>query len=244
MRHFIISAFAIIILSTCSGISKDVQVSPSLTTPVPTHTKAVLPKITAPKIPLLLPSSTPVPLSIILADFPLAVGTTWKYSAEISYQESKDYMKLLKWTGTITYVVVDKKIEQDGKVVFRVQQNLEPKPLEPLVWVLEWEFFNYTIERSVVIEGNRKIYQYPLEDNVRWYAVDGFNDETIVQSVESVNTPYGRLDNCYMLSTTSNSDTLIDVFCKGIGFVKHSYTHHGTPQDAKFILSSFTLGQP
>ena len=85
MRHFIFSAFIVIMLLACARTNQDIQVLPSLTIiPSSTYTKVMAPTIKASEtplppptsIPLPSPSTTPVPLSLILADFPLALETT------------------------------------------------------------------------------------------------------------------------------------------------------------------------
>ena len=241
MRYVISSILLTIMLSACTGTSEDIKTLPlSTITPSPTNTDLATPTIQASETPL--PSSTPVPFPLILADFPLVLGTTWEYSAEISYQDPNDYMKLLTWKGTITEKVINKKIEADGKIIFTIQKDLEPTPPEQ-VWRRSGSF-EYTVSGDGVFEGNMKIYQYPLEDNMKWKAFSGFDYEMLAQPIENVNTLYGELDNCYVFITATNPDTSIDTFCKGIGFVEHSYRHHGTPQDEKFVLSSFILGQP
>jgi hypothetical protein len=243
MRIIISSVVLIIVLSACTVTSQNVQTSPQSTIiPSSTYTKAPTSTIQVSKTPLPLPSATPVPLSLILEDFPLMVGTIWEYSAEISYQDPNDYMKLLTWKGIITEKVIDKKVIEGGIVIFTIQEDLEPIPPEQ-VWRRS-RSFKYTISGDGVFEGNMKVYQYPLEDNMKWKAFSGFDYEMLAQPIGNVKTPYGELDNCYVFITATNPDTSIDTFCKGIGFVEHSYRHHGTPQDEKFVLSSFILGQP
>jgi len=243
MRIIISSVVLIIVLSACTVTSQNVQTSPQSTIiPSSTNTKAPTSTIQVSKTPLPLPSATPVPLSLILEDFPLMVGTIWEYSAEISYQDPNDYMKLLTWKGIITEKVIDKKVIEGGIVIFTIQEDLEPTPPEQ-VWRRS-RSFEYTVSGDGVFEGNMKIYQYPIEDNMKWKAFSGFDYEMLAQPIENVKTPYGELDNCYVFITATNPDTSIDTFCKGIGFVEHSYRHHGTPQDEKFVLSSFILGQP
>lgn len=230
-------------LSACTGTNRNIQILTSSTiAPFPTLTEITTPTIEVSETSLLSPSATPVPLSLILTDFPLALGTTWIYSAEISYQDPDDYMKLLTWNGTVTDKVIDKKNEPDGKIVFTVQEDLEPKPPQD-VW-RQSRTFEYTVSGDGVFEGIMKIYQYPLEDNQRWRSFSDFGYETIAYRVGEVTTPYGNFDNCYTFIIATNPDTSIEIFCTGIGFVEHSYRHHGTPQVEKFVLSSFTLGQP
>ena len=243
MRRFIFSALAMIMLSACIGSNRNVPILPSSTmASLPARTEVTTPTIKVSETPQPSPSSTPVPLSLILADFPLVLGTTWVYSAEISYQDPNDYMNLLTWTGTVTDAVIDKKTESDGKVVFTVQEDLEPKPPED-VWRKSGTF-EYTITGDGVFEGRMKVYQYPLEDNQTWQAFSDFGYEMMVHRIGQTVTPYGKVDNCFNLIIATNPDISIETFCAGIGFVEHSYRHHGTPQIEKFTLSAFTLGQP
>ena len=243
MRRFIFSASVITMLLACTGTNRDVQVLPSSTIVLPpTHTEVVMPTVKAAETPLPLPSSTSIPLSLILADFPLALGTTWKYTAEISYQDPNDYMKLLMWAGAVTDKIVDTQIQPDGAIVFTVQEDLEPKPPEP-VW-RQSRTFEYTISGDGVYEGGMKVYQYPLEDSQTWQAFSDFGYEMFAHRIGEVVIPYGRLNNCYTFMIATNPDTLMKTFCSGVGFVKHSYRHHGSLQDEKFVLFSFIVGQP
>jgi hypothetical protein len=215
-----------VVLSACVGTGPNAQVTTSTVEPSSTP----------------LPSQTPVLASPILADFPLAVGTIWEYSAEITYQDPNDYMKLLAWTGTVTDRVIDERVGSGGSIVFTVQEDLEPEPPEQ-VWRRSGTF-EYTLSGDGVFKGSMKIYQVPLQSVQSWQAFEGTGYETLVQRVGEVVTPYGGLDDCYTFTLDTNPDTTMDTFCMGIGFVKHSYRHHGTPQNEEFELVSFTLGQP
>ena len=241
MRRFVFAVFVMVILSACSEANQNIQVLPSSTiVPSPTNTQIETPIITPSETQSISP--TAVPSSLILAEFPLAMGTTWKYSAEISYQDPNDYLKLLTWVGTVTDKIIDKKVEPDGRIVFTVEEDLQPKPPEQ-VW-RQSRTFEYTVSGDGVFQGSMKVYQYPLEDNPTWQAFSDFGYEVIAHHIGEVVTPYGKMDNCYTFLIATNPDTSIDTFCVGIGFVEHSYRHHGTPQDEEFVISSFTLGEP
>ena len=239
--RFVFVVIVIVILSACTQANQNIQALPSPTLiSSPPNTQIETPIITSPETQLPLP--TAVPFSLILADFPLAVGTTWKYSAEIAYQDPNDYMKTLTWVGTVTDKIIEGKLEADGRIIFTVQEDLEPKPPEQ-VW-RQSRTFEYTVSGDGVYEGSMKVYQYPLQDDQTWQAFSDFGYEMIAHRIGEVVIPYGKLDNCYTFLVATNPDTTIDTFCAGIGFVEHVYTHHGTPQDEKFVLSSFTLGGP
>jgi hypothetical protein len=180
--------------------------------------------------------------SLIFTDFPLAVGAVWKYSANISYADPNDRTKLSTWTGFIIDKVVDKKTRSGGTIVFVVQEDIEPKPPQA-VW-RQSNTFEYIVSDNEVFKDNMKIYQWPLENNMQWKISSDFEYNVVVQAVEEVHTPYGNLEDCYTFLIRTLPDASVETFCPGIGFVMHSYSHHGESQDEKWILSSFTPGQP
>jgi len=241
MRHFVSLIFILIVLSACGEMNRTTLLSPTASLPS-TQKPSVLPTIVSSETPALTPFSTLVPSSLILAEFPLEIGTIWEYEAEISYQDPNDYVELLTWTGTVTDRVLDKRAEPDGKIVFTVQEDLEPTPPQS-VW-RQSRMFEYTISGDGIYDGGMKVFQYPLEDNQSWQVFAGFEYEMTTQYIGKVIIPYGELDNCYNFFVVTGPDTSIKTFCTGIGFVEYFYTHHGTPQDEKFVLSSFNPGEP
>ncbi|HEY6073211.1 MAG TPA: hypothetical protein VIV15_07445, partial [Anaerolineales bacterium] len=212
MRHLLILLFALAILPACAPSTRNPGVLPS-------PTLAILPTET----------STPVPLAQILADFPLALGATWTYSGRISYEDPADPSKVLSWEGELIDKVTDRKSTPEGAIVFTVQEELEPKPPEQ-AW-RQPGTFEYTVAGDGVYVGDRKIYQWPLEDNLMWEAFSTYGYEVFAQRIAEVNTPYGKLENCYALTLSTNPDTSLNTFCPGIGFVAYFYQHHGTLQD-------------
>ena len=183
-----------------------------------------------------------MPLTLILADFPLAMGATWTYAAEITYQDPADPSKSAVWKGTVTDKVIDRKITPEGRIVFTVQEDLEPQPPD-LVW-RQSGTFEYSIAGDGVFEGNMKVYQWPLEDNLMWEAFSDYGYEMFAQRVGEVATPYGKLEGCYIFGIATNPDTSMKTFCPGIGFAAFYYRHHGTTQNEDFSLSAYTPGQP
>jgi hypothetical protein len=240
MRRFISLIIVLIVLSACGGMNQTALLSPT-DSPPPTQTPSIVPTILSSEAPVSTPFSTPVPSSLILAEFPLEIGITWEYEAEIAYQDPNDSMELLTWTGTVTDRVLDKKVDPDGKIVFTVQEDLEPEPPQS-VW-RQSRTFEYSISGDGIFDGGMKVFQYPLEDNQSWPVFAGFEYEMTTQYIGKVVTPYGELDNCYNFFIVTRPDTSIKTFCSGIGFAKHSYSHHGTPQNETFVLSSFTPGE-
>ena len=231
MRHLLILLFALAALPACAPSTRKPEALPP-----PTLTSAPV------ETPLPAPTSTPVPLAQILADFPLALGATWTYSGQISYADPADPSKVLTWEGDLIDKVIDRKSTPEGKIVFTVQEDLNPKPPEQ-VW-RQPGTFEYTVAGDGVYVGDRKVYQWPLEDNLMWEAFSDYGYEVFAQRIGEVNTPYGKLENCYTFGLATNPDTSINTFCPGIGFVAYLYRHYGTPQDESFGLSSYTPGQP
>ena len=246
MQRFFIFAVLVVLLSACIATSRNTGSVPASAT-IPAASPEISPgassTIAPTATPTLLPSpsSTPVPSSIILADFPLSVGATWKYSAEISFQDPNDHTKLVTWSGSITDKVVDRKITSDGGIVFTLQEDLKPNPTEG-VWRKSGTY-EYIVSSDGIVEDGWKIYQWPLSDDLTWTTFTGLIYKTFVKSIAIVNTPYGDLKGCYTFLLQTNPDTTIDTFCPKVGFVEHSYMHHGTPQNEHYVLVSYQPGQ-
>jgi hypothetical protein len=240
MRRILYPLFLVLLLSACIGMKPIPVPAPTRTlTPTPALVQGINPTIW----PITdFPPLTPVPLSLILTDFPLAVGATWQYSAEISYEDPNDPTKALTWTGIVVDRVMDKRIETNESLVFTVQEDMDPRPPEG-VWRQPLTF-EYRVSGYGVFKNTLKVYQYPLQDQLSWPAFEGTGYEVTVQVLGEVYTPYGTFDSCYSLMLATNPDTTMDTFCLGMGFVEHAYIHHGTLQEEKFVLSAYTPGQP
>jgi hypothetical protein len=186
-------------------------------------------------------SPTPVPSSLILVDFPLSMGATWQYSAEISYEDPNDYTRVDKWSGSITDQVVAKNTASDGRIIFTLHENMDPAPPKD-VWRQSADY-SYTISGNGIFKGNIKIYQWPLSNNLSWDAFGDYGYFMDASYVGNVDTPYRKLEGCYVFVLATLPDTSNDTFCPGIGFVEHSYTHNGTRQEEHFTLISYEPGQ-
>ena len=129
----------------------------------------------------------------------------------------------------------------DRKMVYTLQEDLKPTP--PLdVW-RQSRTFEFHVSGDGIFDGNMKIYQWPLSDNLSWKAFTDFEYFMNVDYVGNFETPYSELTGCYVFFIATNPDTSFDTFCPGIGFVKHSYRHHGTPQNDDYTLISYKPGQ-
>ena len=215
--------------------------TPPARTAVPSATASVTPAPTSMPTTTPTPALTPVPPALILADFPLALGATWKYAAEFSYQNPSDFSKLVTWSGSVTDKVVKVEIQPDGRIVFTIREDLEPIPPQG-VW-RQSRTVDYTLSGDGIFEAGLKIYQWPLSDKLTWTAIADSGYEINVEYIGSVHVPYGEMNSCYVFSLFTNPDDTHDTFCPGIGFVEHSYRHHGTPQDERFTLISYEPGR-
>jgi hypothetical protein len=194
------------------------------------------PTVTPKQTPALPPSPTPVPPELILADFPLSQGATWYYTAEISYQNP-----LVTWSGRYILSVIDEETTPDGRIIFTLQDELEPTPPQG-VW-RQPQTYEYIISGDGIFRGETKIFQWPLSDMLMWETMPGTNQGIVARYIGDVDTPYGMLTGCYNLTFTTNPDTSIKTFCPGVGYVEHSYNHHGTPQIEHFLLIDYVPGQ-
>jgi hypothetical protein len=204
-----------------------VQTLPQMTLPAGTAISTLLPETPTPGV-------TPSKMSPALtaADFPLAAGAIWTYSAEISYQDPNgDLGQLVTWTGTVTQTITGEETQPDGSVVYTVQEEMQPAPPQQ-VWRQPHSFTYATAGDQVLKEGS------PL-----FLQVEGPGARSFATFVGSVETPYGVVDGCYALAQVTNPDRVIETFCPGVGFVKYEYHHNGAAQDERLLLLSFQPGK-
>lgn len=242
MRQTLLIILIPLLLASCGGINQNTTGMPESTNiPIPTIGQDNNPS----SAPIVTSNSifTPTPDSSakVLTDFPLAVGATWIYSADISYQASNDPSEMNTWTGVITDKIIDKQTLQDGQIVFIVQESMEPPPPTE-VW-RQPDLFTYTVLGNMVYKNDLKIFEWPIVDEMHWAAFTGLEYEVLVKQTGEVDTLSGIYNDCYNLVLATTPDTTTDTFCQGIGFVKHSYQHHGTRQIENLTLASFSPGE-
>jgi hypothetical protein len=233
----------IVLLSACVYSGGKVKISPSNTNIISTSSKmfqSATPTLITPETSPFSPSPTPVPPKLILSDYPLKINAIWKYSAEISYQDPNNEARIVTWSGYISDKVVDKKATLDGGMIFTLQEVLEPTPPRE-VWRTS-STKEYTIMGDGIFEGNIKIFQWPLSNKLTWKVSPNLDLYIVANYIGQINTSYGELNGCYSLIFATNPDTTIDTFCPSIGFVKHSYMHHGTVQIEDFDLLYYDPG--
>jgi hypothetical protein len=223
MRRILLFILVMIVISACVDSTKNVDIFP---------TQTLSPDIT----------STPVPSSLILADFPLAIGTIWKYSAEISTRSPVEGSQVKKWSGFITVEVVEKNINPDGKIIFTLHQKLEPAP-SPEIWK-EPDTYDYTISGDGIFRDRAKVYQFPVSNGASWHLRTDFSfNRWFANYIGNVEVPYGKLEGCYTFDIDTNTDAAFETFCPGIGFVKHDYVHHSGLRHENFLLISYKPSQ-
>lgn len=223
MRRILFITFVMLMISACVDSNTNAETFPTQT---------------------LSPSSTPtpVPTSLILADFPLTIGTTWKYSAEISKQSPVEGAQLDKWSGIITIDVVQEIVQSDGKIVFTLHQELEPAPSKD-IW-RQPDNYEYILSGDGIFRDRAKIYQFPVSDNASWYLRSDFSyNRWYAKYLENVEVPYGKFEGCYVFFIDTNTDIAYETFCSGIGFVKHEYVHHSGLRHEKFVLVEYKPSQ-
>jgi hypothetical protein len=239
MRKIIIALLLVNLLTACiPGSSEGVDLPKITMSPANKSTQS--PSVTPPQtnVPVSSQTGTASLYEFILADFPLAVNATWKYSAEITYQDPEKVGEIETWTGIITDRAIENEKLSDGRQVFRIEETTEPLPPEA-VW-RQPGTFEYILSDDQVYKGDRKIYQWPLSDRLTWEYIPGYLAE--VDYIGVVKSGNFNWQNCSMISIITNADTTIDTFCSQVGFVEHFYKHHGTTQDEHFILQEFIPG--
>lgn len=240
MQRFFIFAFMAVLLSACGESSRNIGSYPtfiSTLTASQTLTQSTTSPIASAEASLISPSPTSVTSSLILADFPLSVGTVWKYTGDITYQNPNDHNQTTTWSGIITDLVIEQKTISDGKIIFTLQESLDPTPPQD-VW-RQSGTFEYIVSGNGIIKNDWKIYQWPLSNNLTWAAQADSGYDVIINYIGEVDTPYGKLKGCYTLLLATLPDTTKDTFCPGIGFAEHTYQHNGDRQDEHFVLKAY-----
>ena len=240
MQRIFIFAVIAVLLSACGkSIKEGVSYPTFLPTPIVTPTLSISLALTqaASEPSTLSQPPTSVPPSGILADFPLSVGTVWKYSGEIIYQDPKDDSKTGTWNGIVTDMVFEQTTMPDGKVAFTIQETLEPMPPDG-VW-RQSGIIGFVITGNGIIRNGWEIYRWPLSDNMTWDAQAGSGYDMEAKYVGEVDVPFGKQKGCYTLLLATLPDATLDTFCPGIGIVEHKYQHSGDRQDEHFVLISY-----
>lgn len=230
----------IFLLPACTPGSSEGMDTPTISVP-PANALTQIPAVTPTQthVPVSPQTNTPSLSSSILTDFPLAENAAWKYSAEISYQDPEKVGEIQTWTGIITDKVIGMEELPDGRLVYEIQETIEPLP-PGSVW-RQPGTFEYILSEHQIYKGDREIYQWPLSDGLSWEYIPGYL--TKVEYIGSVKSQNLDLQDCYTFSIITNADTTIDTFCSQIGFVEQFYRHHGTTQDEHFILQEFIPGE-
>ena len=155
MRHLLILLFALAALPACAPSTRDPGVLPP-----PTLTSAPA------ETPLPAPTSTPVPLAQILADFPLALAVHLDlFGADLLCRPCRSL------EGAHLGGRADRQSDRPeihsggGDRVLRAGGPYSKPPEQ--VW-RQPGTFEYTVAGDGVYVGDRKVYQWPLEDNLMW----------------------------------------------------------------------------
>jgi hypothetical protein len=183
-----------------------------------------------------------VPASAILADFPLAVGTTWAYSVEVTFLESftdSGTARYGYWNGTVVHTITEE-VSVDGLRAFTVTVEAKPAPPDG-TWIESGEF-QYLLAPDGVMEHGTKIYQWPLADGTSWRAWPDFDYEWQVAASDAVYTPFRTFRGCYRFALITGPDSTIKTFCPGVGFVQWDYWHHPPSPYQRWSLLSFHAG--
>ncbi len=183
-----------------------------------------------------------MPESLIFADYPLALGATWIYSATIDYQKPNTFDQVISWRGLITDTIIDEYTTFGGNIVFTLQEDMNP-PIELQGVHRQPATYAYVVSGDGIYKDGIKIYQWPLSDHVSWEAIPGLGYEMEVNFIGNIDTLYGELKGCYQFFLVTNPDSTVDTFCPGIGFVDHYYQHHGTVQIENFVLVDYRPGK-
>ena len=176
----------------------------------------------------------------ILQDFPLEVGTTWVYSATFTSGglNKNGEFEEDRWSGFITETIVYGSEAGDTLVFTATLQRSDHHWLEERV---------YEVTSESVYRDGLEILRLPLEVEQGWFPFGEEWEELLTDAAPGwyvwrvheqgdIETPAGSFDDCLYLGLMTQPDHTYAWFCKGIGFVRIEYHHHGTPDNRYWEL--------
>ncbi len=215
--------------------------------------------------------STPPPtasLTIPRPDYPLAFGNTWVY--ESTRYEGFNATDIMTATSTITETAVE---IQTDPTYFAAKIRQEASPETPIAGLPDLQDLARpasTTEYWLIVTGDRLYRQdkqpdlsnlqstdalelvFPLKPDTKWVwlparlptdvGTDGVYRQ--IQSIESVQVPAGRFDNCFLIQNGWVTDTSSGWFCPGVGWVEQKTDHNGTPFGGHRVLLRYQLNPP
>lgn len=162
---------------------------------------------------------------------PVKPGTKWIYEGRrifVEINQNKAQEVIAKKTVEITGI---KKEGNNLRVFTKISYKNEPD-------------FNggdnsfLVSESGYAFDGTNLAY-FPLVKGQRLTSPDlERTDNLYVDYVSSVSIKnvLGKQHRCYDISYYGLPDETLDVFCEGIGYIRDSYRHHGTPNEWDYNL--------
>jgi hypothetical protein len=168
----------------------------------------------------------------ILQDYPLEVGRTWVYSATFiggGLNEEGEFEET-HWSGLVTETIVSEHTVEGSMIFTATLQRGGYHWLEERV---------YEVTGDSIYRDGQEILRLPLEVGQEWFPFgeewEGLLDDAApgwyvwrVFEEGDVETSAGSFDGCFYLGLMTQPDHALKWFCRGIGFVRTEYHHHGT----------------
>jgi hypothetical protein len=202
------------------------------------------------------PRSYPTTISEVntLNDFPLTIGSTWKYS-HMEYREDQ------KKSGFVSVTVVgNQRIGGFFLAQLKVEQSFDPQWLPIGLGDGANEFWYAIDERGHVyylpdladvdmIEGSTLAYVFPLGLPDCWFRSadlwNAFGDHcTFSEGPQEYETPAGSFSDCFWIVTPYLSGNAQDWVCNGVGYAGAKYDHYGSPFGYETTLLEYKIASP
>jgi hypothetical protein len=254
IKRLVVLVFLVLLLAACRRktpeLTLQVQEVTATTqpssTPMPTtQTLTAMPTGQPRSNPTTIPEVNP------LNDFPLTIGSYWKYS-HLEYWEDK------KESGFVSVTVVDNQwIGAFFLAQLKVEQSFVPQWMPIGLGDGANEFWYAIDEHGHVynlpdlpdvgrIERSTLAYVFPLGAPDCWFrSADLWNafgeNCTFSEGPHEHETPAGTFSDCFWIVTPYLSGNVHDWVCNGIGYVGAKYDHYGSPFGYETTLLEYKI---
>ncbi|HZQ07869.1 MAG TPA: hypothetical protein VFD70_14895 [Anaerolineae bacterium] len=216
-------------------------------------------------VPASSPAAAPTPADLSQNIFPLALNNMWVYQVTRydGFNPRDILTATLVMTETVTEIKTDTNFfaakirhEESADVPIYVPPNMQ-NMLQPgsasEYWLIAQGNRIYREEETPdlarMTDRDSLEFVFPLAANEQWVWLPArlptdSNPDGVMRDVLKVGTvqvPAGRFDNCYQIQDGWVTNTVINWFCPGVGWVERKGDHNGTPVGMHAVLVKFMI---
>ncbi|OGN13825.1 MAG: hypothetical protein A3J47_03790 [Candidatus Yanofskybacteria bacterium RIFCSPHIGHO2_02_FULL_43_22] len=172
-----------------------------------------------------------IDVSRYLQVMPIQPGTWWVYEGKRIFVEVNDTKAQETIAQKITEISDIKKEGNNLRVFTKTSYKNDPdfNEVEDSFLISEsgYAFDESNLAYFPLVKGQRLTADYPER-------TDGYYDYYVTDV--SVKNILGQQRKCYDISYYALPDESLETFCEGVGYVRDSYEHHGTPNEWDYKL--------